>query len=307
MNDLIQLTSRQAAHLLKVHESSIKRWCKDGDLNCSVTDGGHRRITLNDLTDFARSRSLDCALLEFDSHASAIWHAFRLAQSKGEYSALLDLSYSFLKASDSWKAFALFDFCMENGIPFSMFFDRLVADILNRVGNDWHNGRLEIGEEHRITELLRDAVYRQLCTSDENLNGQTAIVGSSEGNMHELGALAVRTLLQNNGWHVVYVGANVPTHNYASLQARYKASLVCISIVPPSVLSDVHRILDTLARFYDESKPYHIALGGNTVSRHTDVDFSRAPFLGVQQQTSLESFETWLNSVNPSTISSSSL
>src|SRR5699024_9163160 len=73
MSDTADLTSRQASALLGVHESSIKRWCDQGLLECSFTPGGHRRFAFDVMLDFARTSSLAPALLALDGFERSAW------------------------------------------------------------------------------------------------------------------------------------------------------------------------------------------------------------------------------------------
>src|SRR6187549_3486938 len=61
--EITLLTSSQAAGLLEVHESSVKRWTNEGALRPIKTKGGHRRISLPGLIEFARAERADASLL----------------------------------------------------------------------------------------------------------------------------------------------------------------------------------------------------------------------------------------------------
>jgi len=105
-----------------------------------------------------------------------------------------------------------------------------------------------------------------------------AVVGSLEGNQHHLGSMCVRVLLEALGWRVHFLGPDVPVEDFAVVQRGRGASLVCISLTPPATGGDVARAVDTLARFYDPSRPYALAFGG-AVDGGVDEDLLRGPFL----------------------------
>ena len=56
--------------------------------------------------------------------------------------------------------------------------------------------------------------------------------GSHGGGHHDLGAQAVRVLLEREGWKVYYLGADVPVEEFAEIQRAQGATLVCISLSP---------------------------------------------------------------------------
>lgn len=51
------LTLSEAAKLLDVHPTTLRRWANNGDIPVLVTPGGHRRFSSSDLARFARERS----------------------------------------------------------------------------------------------------------------------------------------------------------------------------------------------------------------------------------------------------------
>ena len=50
----IVLNSEEAARLLGVNVSSIKRWTDEGKLSCIRTAGGHRKFQMSHLADFLK-------------------------------------------------------------------------------------------------------------------------------------------------------------------------------------------------------------------------------------------------------------
>ncbi len=313
--DYTPLTTKQAAQLVYVHESSVKRWCKEGNLSCDITEGGHRRIALQDLLDFAETRNMPCLLGVFNSNAQDIWHALRQAQHKDNFDLLFHKAYQWLRqpAPDLFSQLVLF--CLEQGIHFSVLFDAVIARALRQLGVDWQNNELDIGTEHYITEIIRDVLHmvrlqlkslnEHASTSDTDKHAghnthQTtselrAIVGSNAGNMHDIGAQAIRIILELKGWKTIYLGANVPVTDFAKIQARHKAQLVCISFISSNMISEAGRFIDVLARFYDDSAPYHLAIGGHLFPADARADLIQPPFEDVNVYRSTYAFDQWLD------------
>jgi excisionase family DNA binding protein len=50
------LTLREAAAVLNVHPTTLRRWADNGDLPCLLTPGGHRRFAAAEVAHFAHSR-----------------------------------------------------------------------------------------------------------------------------------------------------------------------------------------------------------------------------------------------------------
>ena len=275
MNDRIpQLTTSQAANILDVHESSVKRWCGQDELSCTYTAGGHRRISLDDLLDFAQEQGIDCSLLPIRPHDARVWRAVLQSEKKRNFPDLVDLIYTELLDPQSPYPGRILHLCRASRIPISTLFDELIAPVLNRIGDAWSAGEIHVGDEHRMSEsliqtlaVIYDNIKAGLAPTNENR--PTAIVGCGEGIQHDIGARIIRILLEESGWNAIYLGANVPTEEFAAQQTKHHARLVCISLVPPATAADADRTKRILARMYDGEHPYSLILGGSGVKGYT--------------------------------------
>lgn len=79
-HDETWLTLSEAAELLNVHPTTLRRWSDSGDIPTLVTPGGHRRFAATDLARFARERS---ALRNVNS-LTGLWATKALAYTRQE-------------------------------------------------------------------------------------------------------------------------------------------------------------------------------------------------------------------------------
>ena len=306
-NEYSLLTTKQAAQLIHVHESSIKRWCKDGLMVHHVTGGGHRRIHIDDLLEFARHRSLSCQLAGFSEAAPEVWSGLRLAQTKSDVDRLFKIGYGWLRQPALYLFKRLVAFCMEQGMSFSEAFDAIIARTLRQIGDDWHENVIDIGTEHYMTEIVRDLLHDiRLSQADQDIpfpkqkakNGTTAprkaIIGCNEGNRHDMGAQAIRLILEQQDWDVIYLGADVPASEFAAMQHRHNAKLLCISFVTVNMMSTAARIIDVLSKFYDDARPYHLAVGGHAFPTDATDTLVQPPFLDVGVYRTTIALSKWL-------------
>ena len=91
-NDETWLTLSEAAKLLAIHPTTLRRWANSGDIPTLVTPGGHRRFAACDLARFARERSALRKRKEF----SGLWATKALAYTRQE---------SMARHKDSWLVF----------------------------------------------------------------------------------------------------------------------------------------------------------------------------------------------------------
>ncbi|CUS05168.2 DNA binding domain protein, excisionase family [Candidatus Promineifilum breve] len=81
-NNETWLTLSEAAGLLDVHPTTLRRWANNGDIPVMVTPGGHRRFAASDLARFARERS---ALRNVNGFAG-LWATKALARTRQDVS-----------------------------------------------------------------------------------------------------------------------------------------------------------------------------------------------------------------------------
>lgn len=271
MNDFaprLTLTSTQAATLFDVHPSTVKRWCNDGDLSYGTTSGGHRRIRLQDAVAFARDKDITTVLTPFHPYEAHVWTALSEAEEQGSFQRLQSLAMGWVHRGRLRRVARLFDaLAASPSVGLTRFCDDAVRGLMREVGRAWHEGRLRAGEEHMVSQVMTEVLLRlrereqRMRDPDASRRG-LALVGSVEGNQHHLGAMSVRILLERLGWEALYLGPDVPLEDFAMIQRRRGADLVCVSMTPPGAPGDVARVLGVLGEYYDHARPYTLALGG---------------------------------------------
>lgn len=281
------LTSTQAASLLEVHPSTIKRWCNEGDLAFDTTSGGHRRIRLADAVSFARAKDITTVLTPFHPYEGHVWTALSEAEAEGSFQRLLSLAMGWVHRGRLRRVARLFDaLAATPSVPLLRFCDEAVRGLMTEVGRAWHEGRLRAGEEHMVSQVMTEVLLRlrerdQRARDPDASRAGLALVGSAEGNQHHLGSMAVRILLERRGWEVLYLGPDVPLEDFAMIQRRRAADLVCVSLAPPAAIGDVARVVGVLGEFYDHARPYRLALGGAVPDMTGSTLLDRLPFEGV--------------------------
>ncbi len=298
-DDQILLTTGESAALLDVHESSIKRWCDGGSIDCAVTAGGHRRITLDELLGFAAAQGIPCPLLVFGPHANEVWLAWTRANRSEDYAGFSDLVYQWVSNGESILPCLLWKYIVGQGIPLSVLFDRVVSPVMHRVGADWQRGTLDVGDEHFISNVILDSLHelRQSCSSLSNRGAAArpvALIGCIEGERHEIGPHMARILLESKGWRTRFLGASIPAEDLVWQQIKSASSLVCISATPPSVPSDMIRQLNALSRLYNPLHPFSLALGGQVMQTMPAFSAADYPFEDCRVFLSMREFEEWL-------------
>ncbi|MDH3456007.1 MAG: MerR family transcriptional regulator [Gemmatimonadota bacterium] len=112
--------------------------------------------------------------------------------------------------------------------------ERLVVPLMRHVGDRWYRGELSIAHEHLATAVVRGMLSDLALTRTPMADGPSVVVATPANQMHELGALVVAATAAGTGWHVTYLGANVPAEDIAVTVERIGASAIALSVSHPN-------------------------------------------------------------------------
>jgi DNA-binding transcriptional MerR regulator/methylmalonyl-CoA mutase cobalamin-binding subunit len=107
----------------------------------------------------------------------------------------------------------------------------LVGPMLVEVGRLWHEGRLTAGQEHLATQVTRDVVARILLDSQPSITRGVLVVATTAGQRHEVGGLMAAAEAAQEGWRVVYLGADLPARDIVDACQRVEADVLALSYV----------------------------------------------------------------------------
>jgi methanogenic corrinoid protein MtbC1 len=111
--------------------------------------------------------------------------------------------------------------------------ESVISPVLRELGDRWRSGSLRIGHEHLATAVLRTFMGNLIATCPVPDSAPGMIVTTPAGQIHELGALAVALVAQDEGFRAIYLGPNLPAEEIAAAALHHEARAVAISIVHP--------------------------------------------------------------------------
>ncbi|MBO6575674.1 MAG: cobalamin-dependent protein [Rhodothermales bacterium] len=283
------ITTGRAADLCGVHESTVKRWCDGGELPHEVTRGGHRRIGPRHLAALISREGL--ALAVFGDRLRDYLEAEELRHQEDDFEALARLAYYWALGGDGRSLLAMLDHQLQAAAA-GPFLDGVVAGVMARVDQAYHEGRMGIADEHAVSYLLRDLVVARTVALPHTL-GPRALVTCARGEGHELGALMARLVLRRLGWQVHYLGLNVPPEDIASAQLDYRADLVCVSITLAPVIPEIRQVGLSLERIAGQA-PFRLAFGGAGLDAVSGDSLPCRPALF----SAMTRFESWAKEIS---------
>ena len=112
-----------------------------------------------------------------------------------------------------------------------VFIDSIAAPFLRSVGDRWHSGMLTVSQEHFATAVVQRVVTDTAPLLTAADGGPTIVIGTLEGERHANGALMAAATAASEGWHVIYLGADLPAGEIADTATRARARAIGISVV----------------------------------------------------------------------------
>jgi DNA-binding transcriptional MerR regulator/methylmalonyl-CoA mutase cobalamin-binding subunit len=110
------------------------------------------------------------------------------------------------------------------------FLQTVVAPLIERVGREWAEGRLEIRHEHFLSERLADVLRSLRLPFDLRASGPLVVCATVPGESHALGLQMAALLLASAGLRIVYLGTEVPPVELARVARELGARAVAVSV-----------------------------------------------------------------------------
>jgi len=115
-------------------------------------------------------------------------------------------------------------------IPFDEAVQRILFPLQRRIGDLWHEGRLNVAVEHYVTKLVQQKLFSVMNQLPVNEFGPRILIACPEGESHEIGAQAVAYIAATRGCQVYYLGPDLPSSNLVAFCEQIKPDLVLLSL-----------------------------------------------------------------------------
>lgn len=124
--------------------------------------------------------------------------------------------------------------------------ERVIAPALWLVGELWERGKISVAEEHIATEITVRvlALQREAQRTAGSRPGRCVMLATPPGELHVVALRMAENLLRGAGYHVVMLGADVPTPMLAAAAGHHEADVLCLSSTMPGRRDDVLDIID---------------------------------------------------------------
>jgi trimethylamine corrinoid protein len=120
-----------------------------------------------------------------------------------------------------------------------------------KVGELWESGEYFLPELIQSAECMKKALavlrpaLEKAAGSVSALKGKV-VIGTIEGDIHDIGKNLVSSLLSANGFEVVDLGADVKVDRFIDAAVAEKADLICLSALLTTTMINQRRFMDRL-------------------------------------------------------------
>jgi len=201
------VTSAEAARMLGVGPTSIKRWSDSGLLPCVRTPGKHRRFLRQEVESFLIERGGSSGP---DPDQVNAWIGL-LGTNTGSYEVHSALLRERSRQGSWWQT------------------AQVLASVLAELGRRWQAGEISVLQEHAASEHLARGLAR-VCESLPTENGaDRCLLATAVGDEHTLPLSLCEICLREAGWTPVWAGRGAPSSEILALIARRELRMVALS------------------------------------------------------------------------------
>lgn len=195
------MSTREAAALLEVGTSTIKRWSDEGRLQCIKTSGGHRRFYRSEVIAMRAHNgpvgselSVEHILNDRDGHAT-LGALMQMRAHRG-----------------SWCGVAV-----------------ELGKLLEEVGVKWQSGEISVIEEHIISERLLRGISAVCQNIPIASAAPVCLFVMATGDEHTLGLRLAELTAREMGWQGLWVGSKTPIELLPALLANKLVRALAVS------------------------------------------------------------------------------
>ncbi len=123
----------------------------------------------------------------------------------------------------------------------------IVLPLATLIGDLWSVGEIPVSAEHFASEVVVRALKNGLLV--QAVSGPTVVCAGLPGERHEWGFLATLTRVQNAGWRVHYLGADLPLDDIIHAAWQLRPAGVVLTVSDPGICgASLNRLLVLPAR-----------------------------------------------------------
>ena len=173
-------------------------------------------------------------------------------------------------AGDKGAAVALATEAVRSGVDLLEVIEKGYVPGLQKVGELWEQGDYFLPELISSAEAMKAAMGVLEPALDRNKietwTGGKVVIGTVEGDIHDIGKNLVASMLQAGGFEVFDLGAHVKLERFVEKAEAVGAGIICLSALLTTTMTNQRRLIGLL-RDKGLRDKYKVLVGGAPASR----------------------------------------
>ena len=178
----------------------------------------------------------------------------RIGESETEYPIQIDRLIVAMVDLDRSKFETILADCIET-MGFEDTCINVLYPLLQKIGVMWLANSINPAQEHFISSLIIQKMYSAIDNLyTEDPKNQKAILFLREGELHEMGLLFYRYLMEKRGYDTIYLGQSVPFEDLKQTVEAHKPDFLVTALVASSEDDFMEKYLKQLGKSFKDIK-----------------------------------------------------
>jgi len=139
---------------------------------------------------------------------------------------------------------------------------------IKEVGAMWERGEYFLPELLMGAEAMKsamDVLTPHILSGKSGSLGKKVVIGTVEGDIHDIGKNLVASMLIANGFEVIDLGADVPLEKFVITAEEVRADFICMSALLTTTMIGQKKVIEMLVEKGIRNK-YKVLVGGAPVN-----------------------------------------
>lgn len=138
-------------------------------------------------------------------------------------------------------------------IGFELTMINVIYPFLSKIGILWQTGSIHPGQEHFISNLIRQKLIVAIDGQVNATNNKKFLLYLPQGELHEISLLFSCYILKANGYQVIYLGQNTPEEDLNAVYQVHKPDYLLTVLTTSPNSEDLQDYLTSLGEKFKES------------------------------------------------------